>query len=200
MNIEIASTWDGKDYFLYKNHVTMQSPVAIEVFEHFFTIEKFDLMVEIGTAGGGWTIFLQEAANSMDAKFITYDIHNFPQKGLEFANLGIDFRLKNVFSNSQEIIDLISQPDKRVALFCDGGDKIKEFNLFSYHLKSGDFIFAHDYAPSYKFFMDHMHGVWWDWCEISDDYISTAFEENNFVKYSPDFFIKSAWMAAQKHD
>lgn len=198
MNKEIVSTWDGKDFFLYKGHVAMQSPVALEVFEHFFTEEKFDLIIEIGTAGGGWSMFLQEQANLMNAKFVTYDIQNRPAKGHQFFEMLIDFRLKDVFENQQEIIDLIEQGDKRVALFCDGGDKILEFRIFSYHLKSNDFIFTHDYAASYEVFLADMREKWWNWCEISDYYISAEFEENNLVKYEPEVFMKSAWMAAYK--
>lgn len=199
MHRTVNSSWDGKDFFLYKDHITMQSPVAIEIFEDFFKYQKFDYIVEIGTAGGGWSIFLKEQADKMNCNFVTYDVQNFPLKHANFKDMNIDFRLEDCFSSANDIINIL-ESENRVALFCDGGDKIKEFNTFSFHLKQGDFIFAHDYAASYRTFIDDVRGKWWDWCEITDDYISESLIQNNLVKYLPSIFLKSAWLAAYKNE
>lgn len=177
----------------------MQTPIAIDVFEEFFKYNKFDYIIEIGTAGGGWSIFLKEQSDIMNSRFITYDIQNYPQKTSEFKDKNIDFRLQSCFEVSEDIIKIITS-DNRIALFCDGGDKIKEFNYFSEYLKIGDFIFAHDYAPTYARFVNEVRGKWWDWCEITDEYISDAFTKNKLVKFLPSKFLKSAWMAAYKNE
>lgn len=194
------TVWDGKDYFLYKNHITMQTPVAMEIFDQFFKYNKFDHIIEIGTAGGGWSIYLKEHANQMDATFITYDIQNRPEKKSEFLDLGIDFRLQDALSldSINEIKNIFSNGG-RTAIFCDGGDKILEFNTFSYMLNIGDFIFAHDYSPTYEFLVNNMRGKYWDWGEIMDEHIQDCMQKNYIVKYLPEYFIPSAWVAAYKN-
>lgn len=196
----VTSKWDGKDHFLYKNHVTMQSPVAIEIFDEFFKYNTFDTIIEIGTAGGGWSIFLKEHSMKMGASFITYDIQNNPKKRDEFTSLNIDFRLKDVLEPDVilEIQNLIYNSG-RVALFCDGGDKIQEFNLFSSMLRTGDFILAHDYSPTYQYLTDVMRSEYWGWGEIMDEHISECMERNGIIKFMPEYFIPSAWIATIKN-
>lgn len=192
--------WDGKDHFLYKNHVTMQTPVAMEIFDEFFKYNKFDNIIEIGTAGGGWSIYLKEHAIAMNALFVTYDIQNRPEKKSEFLDMGIDFRLQDALSQKSidEIRNILSNGGRN-AIFCDGGDKILEFNTFSYMLKDGDFIFAHDYSPTYEYLVNTMRGKYWDWGEIMDEHIQECMNENRIIKYLPEYFIPSAWVAAYKN-
>lgn len=191
-------TWDGKDFFLYKNHVTMQSPIAVDVFSNFFKYNKFDHIIEIGTAGGGWSIFLKEQSDMMGIPFTTYDIQDRPTKGNEFRDLDIDFRVRCCFENSDEIANII-RGTARIALFCDGGNKIREVNHFSDFLKTGDFIFAHDYAKTFEYFTTDIRGKWWDWCEISDPYIEEAIKKNNLTSFLPSTFERTAWGAWVKN-
>ena len=53
-------------------------------------------------------------------------------------------RRKDIFENADEIIVLIQKPGITV-LFCDGGNKVREFKTFAPHLKKGDIIAVHDW-------------------------------------------------------
>lgn len=198
INLDNLPKWDGKDFFRYKGNVVQQNPAAFHVFSEFFKHEKFNTIIEIGTAGGGWSLFLKENCDKYHTNFITYDIQNYPIKHENFINSKIDFRLKNVFENIEEIECLIKNSG-RVALFCDGGDKIKEFNTFAKSLKINDFILAHDYAPDYTTHFSHLRNVHWDWCEIADLHVEDCMKENNIVKYFPEYFLPTAWLCAYKH-
>lgn len=190
-----TTTWNKSGHMIYKNHIAMQNPFAFEVFKNFFKYNKFDTIIEIGTAGGGWSIFLNENAKSMGGKFVTYDIKDTICKYDEFS--GIDFRIKDVFSYSNEIGDIITNSN-RVALFCDGGNKIHEYNTFSSFLKPGDFILAHDYAPTQDYHIKHIYDKYWNWCEIQDSQIEQAMISKNIIKYLPDMFIPTAWICTLK--
>jgi hypothetical protein len=114
--------------------------------------------------------------------FITYDIKNYVDNDL-VNSLKINRRISDVFNaeTENEIKELICQNGVTV-IFCDGGNKIREFNLFSKYLKSGDYILAHDYAQNKEYFEQQIKGKIWDWCEITDQDIQNACEENNLEK------------------
>jgi hypothetical protein len=66
---------------------------------------------------------------------------------------------------------------------CDGGNKIKEFNTFSKHLKYNDVIMAHDY-----FRTKPEHDVKkWKSCEIVYKDIEGACKLNQIEPYHPQF-------------
>lgn len=91
---------------------------------------------------------------------------------------GIDVRIENIFYNdytscNREVIDCIQKAGTTVVL-CDGGNKIKEFNLLSRYLKTDDFILAHDYAESKEIFYSTIYRNRWNWCEITNVDITDA--------------------------
>lgn len=118
-------------------------------------ISEFDNIIEIGTYNGGLTSWLYDNKNS-NAIVVSYDIDGT----INHTNrTDIDFKVEDCFEEKSfnEIISYIQRPGKTLVV-CDGGDKPKEFNVFSEYLKSGDVIIAHDYAknPEYwKFATDY---------------------------------------------
>jgi hypothetical protein len=169
-----------------------QNPEAIDVFQDFFSENKFNLVIEIGTDNGGLSMVLKDECDKMGAKFETYEIkEDAParlNKNKQFEKRKIDLKICNVFQEST--INSIAKKIKesgRVLLLCDGGNKIKEFNTYSKFLKPEDVIMAHDYAIDESDFKKNIKDKIWNWHEIRESDISSACEENNLVDFFPKF-------------
>jgi hydroxymethylpyrimidine pyrophosphatase-like HAD family hydrolase len=115
-------------------------------------------------------------------KLISYDIDGT----INHTNrTDIDFRVESCFDDKpfKDIIELI-QSEGRTLVVCDGGNKAKEFNIFSKYLKPNDVIIAHDYCENdieWKEKTDY-----WQWPYEADtlpDLISLAIKENNLEPY-----------------
>lgn len=154
-------------------------------------ISQFNTIIEIGTYNGGLTSWLYDNKHS-DAMVVSYDIDG----AINHTNrTDIDFRVEDCFEEKtfNDIISYIQRPGKTLVV-CDGGDKPKEFNIFSEYLKSGDVIIAHDYAknPEYwKFVTDY-----WQWPYASDtnyDSIKDAIIKNGLEPYRDDEFNFYLW-------
>ena len=99
-------------------------------------------------------------------------IEAYGGKNDDIINENLDIRIENIFlENYQDIPqsykDFI-QNDGITIVLCDGGDKIREFNLLSKFIKSGDFILGHDYAVDRKTFDDLIDRKVWNWYELSE--------------------------------
>jgi cephalosporin hydroxylase len=207
MNIEItkqsnAAENDGLSGFY--NHAAQQHHDAYQVFYDFLKEVKPTRILEIGTALGGFTMFLKIALEDLqnsNAKILTYDIHrNSWYTDLE--DNGIDVRVENVFNENyssvnQEVIDFIQESGTTVVL-CDGGYKVGEFNILSKYLKNGDYILAHDYIDNVENFNENYKNKIWNWQEITDSHIEQACLENNLKEYKKDIFDKVVWVCKVK--
>lgn len=187
--------WDHRGHSGYKTQFAMQNQLAFEKFKQFLAAEKFDNVIEIGTADGGFAFFLSDQSDIHGFNFITYDIKATP-KSDEYNARNIRAVVRDVFApESVEEIKAVLATGKTLIL-CDGGDKIKEFNHFSQFLKSGDFIMAHDYGPSGEWFWKNMKGKYWDWLEIWDDEIKEGL--SRVQKYHKIDFSRAAWLCSFK--
>jgi hypothetical protein len=187
----------------YLEHASQQNHYAFEVFYNFISEVKPRRILEIGTAQGGFTMFLKLCCNdlNLNTNIRSYDIHG-RHTYAGFIENGIDIRLKNVFSDDytsvdSDVIEYI-QSDGVTVVLCDGGCKISEFNILSNHIKADDFIMAHDYAPTTKFFNETMYKKLWNWYEIQDSDIHTAVDRNKLESYQSDNFIQAAWVCKIK--
>jgi len=130
-----------------------QTKDAIGVWEIVLRKFPFQRIVEIGTYRGNTSIFFLLYCMRVGAKFLTYDIKDMRRiKGEFIRKLYKEsdcFRLGDVFKKEQEIKEFITQEGLSI-VFCDGGNKEKEFNLFSQHLKLGDIIAVHDWGTEVK--------------------------------------------------
>lgn len=204
--------WEGKEKdtgrTLYKGINCQQNPNVFKVFTQFFNKVHFDYVIEIGTSYGGFSLFLHEQSSKHNFKFITYDWFDF--KGGNWSNrteplknkigrIPFDMRNKNVFEDLtiKEISKILS--NNKCLLLCDGGDKIKEFNIYSDYLSVGSYIMAHDYAPNIKYYKNKIESKRWKWFEIQDSDIKNAMEKNNIVKTIPqEDFNKVVWVQCKK--
>jgi hypothetical protein len=187
----------------YLGHAAQQNPNAYEAFYNFFETVKPSRILEIGTAMGGFTMFLRLCCDDLNLNTIirSYDIHESFNYSF-FRENNIEINIENIFSNDytevkQEVIDYIQQNGTTVVL-CDGGYKIGEFNLLSKFIKSGDFILAHDYASTPEYFNENVNLKLWNWHEIKDLDIQEAINNNNLEPYMHEQFQEAVWVCKTK--
>jgi hypothetical protein len=187
----------------YLGYTAQQNPNAYKTFYNFFDTVKPSRILEIGTAMGGFTLFLRLCCNDLELNPVikSYDIHD-RQEYDDIRKNNIDVIIENIFNSDysevkQEIIDFIQQDGTTVVL-CDGGYKIGEFNLLSKYIKPGDFILAHDYASTLEYFNEHVNLKLWNWHEIQDLDIQEAVNNNNLEPYMHDQFQEAVWVCKIK--
>lgn len=183
----------------YLNYAAQQNHHAYEVFYNFLENTKPSRILEIGTALGGFTTFLRLSCNDLNlqTEIKSYDIYD---RGYDYDILrekNVDVIIENIFNNSyttvkQDVIDYIQQDGTTIVL-CDGGYKIGEFNLLSKFIKPGDFILAHDYAPTVEYFKEHINLKFWNWHEIEDSDIQESTDKYNLEPFMQDDFEKAVW-------
>jgi hypothetical protein len=149
-------------------------------------------IIEIGTRFGGFTSILEDHPISSNSDIFTFDIVN---RHPTFKRA--KFSLKDCFKYEKKIGDMI-KGDGVTLLFCDGGNKIKEFNTFAKYLKKGDMIFAHDYIVDSETFEKEFNGKIWNWHETSLQPISDTIEKENLKDILPEYFSKAVWKSCIK--
>jgi cephalosporin hydroxylase len=194
---------DNDSLSAFDYHSAQQTHEAYQVFYDFISRVKPKRILEIGTALGGFTEFLDIITKELklDVKILSYDISERPWYR-EMIEKGIDVRVENIFSDdwtnvNQEVIDFIREDGITIVL-CDGGYKIGEFNLLSDFLKVGDFILAHDFCLNDEVFENEMKNKIWNWCEIKESDILSKSQKNNLSFYDYDLFKKAAWVCKVK--
>ena len=187
----------------YNGWAAQQNWKAFEIFWNFISEVKPRRILEIGTSLGGFTQFLDYCCKSMglETDIISLDIHKHSWYS-DIINENLDIRIENIFlENYQDIPqsykDFI-QNDGITIVLCDGGDKIREFNLLSKFIKSGDFILGHDYAVDRKTFDDLIDRKVWNWYELSESDILDCVEKNNLESYKPEVFSQAVWVCKIK--
>jgi len=81
--------------------------------------------------------------------------------------LGGRFILGNLFGEAgQTLIHLLSNMPHPILLFCDNGDKPREFREFVPHLQAGDYVGIHDWGTEIghddvSIFGDALEPLWW---------------------------------------
>lgn len=107
-------------------------------------IERF---VEIGTGGGAMSVYFALNAVQRGTHLLTFDIQTREHKhkiDAVFDKLGVEFVEEDVFDNIEKVE---KHMDSRPSfLFCDGGDKYKEFKTFAPLMPSGSVVGIHDYG------------------------------------------------------
>ena len=196
----VFTEFDG--YCTYKDKYTAQQhPNAWKTFEDFLLKEKFDLIIEIGTARGGFTEFLYdfEKENGLGYSLVSFDINDPVNSHIGLMRKGIAIYHINIFDHENKKIDmdkawpLLSTPGRKLIL-CDGGNKISEFNILANYLNTDDVIMAHDYAPNWYVFEESYKNQIWNWCEIEDKDIEEISNINSLAPYNYDAFACVAWV------
>lgn len=182
--------WGGG---LYKGIFTQQNKNFYPAFEKLFAQENIVRVLEIGTATGG---FIRAVRDLTDAEIITYDILETKHKAtLEENNISVN--VKSVFDDFDNVEDYISGKGQ-VLVLCDGGNKIKEFEVFSRMLKSGDIIMAHDYSRDENLYQAYIKNHVWRWCEIQYKDIALSVETQNLEPVLTEEFQEAVWTCWKK--
>lgn len=186
--------WDHKwGGGLYKGIFTQQNKNFYPAFEKLIAQENIVRVLEIGTATGG---FICAVRDLTDAEIITYDVLETKHKAtLEENNISVN--VKSVFDDYETVEDYISGKGQ-VLVLCDGGNKIKEFDVFSKLLKSGDIIMAHDYSYDENLYRAYIRENVWNWCEIQYKDIALAVETNNLEPVLTEDFQEAVWTCWKK--
>lgn len=174
-----------------------QNQLAPTVLASIIEFERPDLVIEIGTQHGGLTCAIRELTR-VPFRFITYDpfkmlteetIQDFYQLNIEFQNRDcFDGHLHNIISENKKL---------KIMILCDGGNKNREFEIFSNLLKEDDIIMAHDSIMEIKLDRENDWQYFWNWSEFT-----YRFSEEEIKSWrSPWWFwlaTKSAWYGAKK--
>jgi hypothetical protein len=153
-------------------------------------------IIEIGMREGGFTNVLYDHQISTHAEIYSFDIFDFNYES-KFKDKNINWFVSDAFKNEEKIKDLIQRKGTTI-VFCDGGDKIKEFNLFAKYLKPKDMILAHDYYKD-KDAYNNQSGVWPYWESNNEEIIQTCIN-NNLEEFLEEDFNKSFWTCRRKHE
>lgn len=183
------------DHFLRVNGVIAAQTSRIEA-AFKMVLNEFSTIIEIGFDRGALSSWLYQNKNK-NTKLVSYDI-SFDSKEINDDN--IDFRLGDCFN--QEIIDeiksLIQLPGKTLVL-CDGGNKEKEFALYSAFLKSGDVIMLHDYAHSSEDYERVLSETGWlTNAESKFENIQQSIKSCSLIPYHYDMFKDALWGSFNK--
>lgn len=177
----------------YYNEIQISQVLGIYFIFNKDYFSNFENIIEIGSYNGGLSSYIFDSKKE-NTLFISYDIAPEINDAAKYRN-DIDFRIGDCFEEKsmREIIDLINKPGKTL-LICDGGNKTKEFNLFSKYLKKDDVIILHDYKHDDDSW--NKMAEYWQWPygnETSFDEIKDAIKENNLKEFRNKEFNFMAW-------
>ena len=190
----------------YKGYTAQQHENVFDVFRKFLTEIRPARILEIGTAGGGFTLFLRETLNDLglnNSKIKSFDVVEcgwYPT----LRNFNIEINIENLFDKSYTILEKpekiapFIQDEGITLVLCDGGSKINEFNLLSPLIKNGDFIMAHDYVDIWENYKENYVDKIWNWCEIEEKYIEKISIEQNLIHYKKENFDPVVWVCKRK--
>lgn len=190
--------------FMYRGVMCQQNPATPEVMRRVLAELRPARVLEIGTGGGGFAYCLRDAldVNGLTAApVLSFDVS--AREGHEVVRrAGVDVRIQNVFGPLFRAIDArvaeyVRAPGTSLVL-CDGQHKIKEFAALAPLLKPGDVIGAHDYAPDWDHFVQHVRNRSWDWLEFTDAAAAAPAAAHGLVPWRPDDLRPVHWLWMKK--
>jgi len=155
-------------------------------------IEDFDLIIEIGTQEGGFSLLLKEYLKN---EVHTWDISQWYPIDLKrdlFNKHGINYHIRDCFQDSL-LVKLIKDDRKKI-VFCDGGNKGIEFDFFSKYLNKGDFIGAHDYFETHSKRDNNI----WTTCELVYSGIEGAINREGLTQQYREDSLNAVWALYKK--
>jgi hypothetical protein len=131
--------------------MAQQKWVDLLLWEMFFNragvIKRF---VELGTGYGAMSLYFYAQCIARGIEFDSYDIdsnrlHSSPLA--EMVGLHNRCHIADIFSHFREIGNKIK--DGPTILYCDNGNKRKEWKIYSAFLRNGDFFSVHDWGTEF---------------------------------------------------
>lgn len=136
--------------FTFLGQPTAQTFASLLIWEKIFNENKFNSIIELGTWYGGLSLYLYLQSLRQHATFQTYDnVHwiddyNVIKELDEIIKFTDHIIFRNVFE-LENSIKLMLEKSGQTLIFCDNGNKVKEFLMFSKYMKKGDIIGVHDW-------------------------------------------------------
>ena len=123
-----------------------QTPKSVWLWERVLRSFPFKRIIDLGTWHGGLSLYFYLFCLEREAEFYTFDVRNkcFGNRLMEITNFYNHFELLDIFQNIEKIGSLITKQGLTI-LFCDNGNKPREFNTFAPYLKKDDIIAVHDW-------------------------------------------------------
>jgi len=187
----------------YMGFAAQQNHNTYEVIHNLLSETKPSRILEIGTALGGLTGFLNYTYKTLNinCNIRSYDIY-YNSWYEDLKKDGVDIRIENIFGDRydavpDEVVDYIKS-DGLTLVLCDGGSKKDEFKVLAQHLKNNDIIMTHDYGPNTEYFNEHMNNKIWNWLEIQDSDIIESCQKYGLVPYMREEFLNVAWACFKK--
>lgn len=190
----------------YKGLSAQQHENVFSVFKEFLMDIRPKRILEIGTAGGGFTLFLRDALDEIglqDSPIKSFDVHKMPWYD-SMQEKNIEIIIENIFDHGyfnlekpDKIIPFIKN-DGTTLVLCDGGHKIGEFNAIAPLIKIGDYIMAHDYIDTWENYKENYVDKIWNWCEIEEKYIEKVSKEYNLTSYNKEKFDSVVWVCKKR--
>ena len=112
-----------------------------------------ELIIELGTLGGAFTLFLHE--HCPEVRLHTFDCHKLKGPILNLFNHSkVTFHVGDLLTHGDKELIAILRNNRNVRkfLYCDNGDKPKEAELYCDYLSVGDMIGFHDWDTEYRGF------------------------------------------------
>jgi hypothetical protein len=199
--LQFAHPYPHNQEFAYKGSHCSQRIDVIPALDRLYDyLEKNNRLpvniVELGSLHTGLTKIFSDHDLSNDSSILSIDIHRYEH--YQPINK-VDYVVGDMWNPDlyQKIIDKI-QEKKTCLLFCDGGDKIREFNTFSQYLKSGDIILAHDYAPDKAKFFQEIGESYWRCIECYDSAIDDAVKNHSLKPLSELNMHRAMWCVFER--
>ena len=190
----------------YKGFTAQQHPTFYNTLREFLVLARPARVLEIGTAGGGFTLAVRDILNEIgleSSPIKSFEVLDQPQYE-ELRSNNIEINIENIFDHSyfnlekpERIVPYI-QDEGTTVVFCDGGHKIGEFNMIAPHIKQGDYILAHDYIDTWENYLENFKGKIWDWCEIEEKYIEEVSCNEGLVPFYQEKFSQIVWVCKVK--
>ena len=197
---------------MIKGHTEYKGYTAQQVDNFYPTLRKFleevrpARVLEIGTAGGGFILAVREILNELGLSNVpvrTFDVIESPYYE-KLRTHNIEINIENIFDHAyvnlvkpERIVPYIQEQGTTI-VFCDGGHKIGEFNSIAPHIKTGDYILAHDYIDTWENYQTNFKEKIWDWCEVEEKYIVEVSLREGLEFFNKEEFDKIVWVCKKK--
>jgi len=145
--MDIHSAWSGKILpdVTFCGIQMSQMWRDLALWEIFFNTYRFEKLIEIGTFHGGMSAFLGMQCISRGVEFVTIDTQYNVDNPNFLNTLGVQRLRGDAFGQHHGVFF----SDVPMCVFCDGGDKAREYRFASRILRPGDYIVVHDYGTEF---------------------------------------------------
>jgi len=177
-----------------------QNRLAIPTWSYAMEMHPPARIIELGTYSGSFITALALHARAIGARVFTYDRSSADAAFVPIGrDLGVDFRVADIWQSEEEIAQLITGPGVSY-LLCDGGDKPRELATFARYLKPGDVIAAHDYNCLLGSGVEIQEGVtpYWPWAETRIEDGERIASAHGLRPFYQDHFDTAGWLAYWK--